>query len=185
MSGQTPSQTAGPFFGHGLAARQYGYDHTQIADGALVGPGDAARIRVTGILYDGEGVPIRDALVEIWQADGQGRYGADGFRGFGRVGTGTSDDGAFAFETIKPGRNGGAAPFLSVIVSMRGLLSHVYTRAYFDDEAAANAEDAVLSDVAILRRRTLMARRVDGAAPPTYRFDIRMQGDDETVFFDV
>jgi protocatechuate 3,4-dioxygenase alpha subunit len=187
---QTGSQTVGPFFAYGLVPRQYGYDFPQIADGTIAGdavPGD--RIRVTGLVLDGQGQPIEDALVEIWQADSKGvfpgpqRTANDGFTGFGRCGTGTDPERRFVFDTIKPGiAAAGEAPHLSVIVFMRGMLVHVYTRIYFPDEAAANASDPVLNAVPEARRGTLVARP-DG--PGRYRFDIRMQGADETVFFDI
>jgi len=185
MSGQTPSQTVGPYFAYGLAARQYHFPNGQVADGVIARDDSIGRIRVIGAVYDGAGAPIPDALIEVWQADAAGRYGAPGFGGFGRCGTGTHPQALFAFETIKPGRAGAAAPFLSLVVFMRGLLSHVFTRAYFDDEMAANAADPALSQVPAQRRATLIAKRQAGEGLPTYRFDIHMQGDGETVFFDV
>jgi protocatechuate 3,4-dioxygenase, alpha subunit len=149
------------------------------------------RIRIIGQVLDGEGVPIDDALIEIWQADAQGRYpgarepGSNRmFSGFGRQGTGTDPENRFVFETVKPGPvDGEQAPHISVIVFMRGLLSHAYTRMYFSDEAQANARDPVLNSVPQERRSTLVAQRQEDG--PTYRFDIRMQGEGETVFFDV
>jgi protocatechuate 3,4-dioxygenase alpha subunit len=188
---QTPSQTVGPYFAYGLTARQYGYPFSSFADGAMAGEDtEGERIRVVGRVLDGDGVPVPDAMIEIWQADAQGRFAhpADGrgsnagFTGFGRFGTGTDPEARFIFDTVKPGAAAaGEAPHLNVIVFMRGLLTHVYTRIYFADEAAANAADPVLSAVPENRRGTLVAAR-DGQ---TYRFDIRMQGDGETVFFDV
>ncbi|MEQ8584710.1 MAG: protocatechuate 3,4-dioxygenase subunit alpha [Thalassobaculaceae bacterium] len=188
---QTPSQTVGPYFAYGLTARQYGYPQTSIAEGTMAGEDIAGeRIRVEGRVFDGDGNLVPDAMIEIWQADAQGRYAhpADGrgtnagFTGFGRCGTGTDPQSRFIFETIKPAAPGaGEAPHLNVIVFMRGLLTHVFTRIYFADEAAANAGDAVLSSVPAERRGTLIAERTGN----TYRFDIRIQGEDETVFFDV
>jgi protocatechuate 3,4-dioxygenase alpha subunit len=190
--GQTPSQTVGPFFAYALTAPQYGYEFSGIASGDLADdtvPGE--HIRIAGRVLDGEGEPIPDALVEIWQADAEGLYPDRGatrdsnrpFRGFGRFGTGTDPQHRFIFHTIKPGRVGDQAPHINVIVFMRGLLSHVYTRIYFSDEAEANARDRVLLSVPEERRPTLIAPRDEAA--PTYRFDIRMQGAHETVFFDV
>ncbi len=188
----TPSQTVGPFFAYGLAAKQYGYPDNQIADGVLLGeatPGD--RIRITGRVFDGGGAPIPDALVEIWQADAAGRYPGTGgsnaeFTGFGRQGTGADPASRFTFLTVKPGKvDARQAPHITVIVFMRGLLTHVYTRLYFSDEASANALDPVLAAVPALRRHTLIAIRAPLAAEALYRFDIRMQGKDETVFFDI
>jgi len=189
---QTPSQTVGPFFAYGLTARQYAYPGAQVADAIVADetvPGP--RIRIDGRVLDGAGIAVPDALVEIWQAGSDGRYAADargnsGFRGFGRQGTGTDPDCRFVFTTVKPGSIGGDhAPHVNVIVFMRGLLSHLYTRLYFDDEAAANARDPVLALVPAARRRTLLARRESVAGETVYRFDICLQGPDETVFFDV
>lgn len=186
---QTPSQTAGPFFHYMLTPTESGYDKRSIAGPALAdATTDGQRIRVSGLIRDGQGQPMADALVEIWQADGQGRYAhpADprhsnaSFRGFGRVAT--NAEGVFTFETVKPGAIGdGQAPHITLILFTRGGQNHLYTRIYFEDEAAANARDPVLAQVPADRVGTLVARRQgDG-----YRFDIRVQGDDETVFFDV
>ena len=185
MRKQTPSQTVGPYFAYGLTARQYHYPFAQIADGTLASEGAADRIRIVGRVLDGAGAPIPDAMIEIWQADSAGRYGAEGSSGFGRQGTGTDPQGRFVFDTIKPGAASGHAPFLTLVVFMRGLLSHVYTRLYFSDEPAANAADPTLVSVPPERRRTLVAKRDDAAPAALYRFDIRMQGEDETVFFDL
>ncbi len=192
---QTPSQTVGPFFAYGLTPAQYGYPHNSIAGPVLVEPATSGqRIRLTGQVLDGAGVPIPDALIELWQADGQGRFAhpADprgsniGFIGFGRCGTGTDPSHRYWFDTIKPGAAGpGEAPFLSLIVLMRGLLSHAYTRVYFADEVTANASDPVLVSVPPERRATLLARPEDLPGGRVYHFDIHMQGPAETVFFDV
>ena len=192
---QTPSQTVGPFFAYGLTPEQYGYPFGSLAGASLVDddtPGE--RIRITGRVLDGEGKPIPDAMIEIWQADGEGRYAhpADPrgsnvrFIGFGRCGTGTDPESRFVFDTIKPGSVGdGQAPHVNMIVFMRGMLSHVFTRIYFADEAAANARDPVLVSVDEARRDTLIAARATTPAGTVYRLDLRMQGPDETVFFDV
>jgi protocatechuate 3,4-dioxygenase alpha subunit len=185
MCRQTPSQTVGPYFAYGLAAQQYHYPHGQIVDGEIAAEGADGRIRIVGRVFDGRGEPIPDALIEFWQADSRGRYGAEGFRGFGRQGTGTDANGRFIFETVKPGVAAGSAPFVSIIVFMRGLLTHVYTRLYFADEEAANAADPVLATVPVERRRTLIASRETSEGRVQYRFDIHMQGEDETVFFDL
>lgn len=190
---QTPSQTVGPFFAFSLAARQYGYDFPQIATSVIARPGTPGEhIRVTGQVIDGEGVPIPDSLMEVWQADAAGNYASpaafadrDGFHGFGRCGTGTDADMRFVFDTVKPGGHDGEAPHLNLIVTMRGLLLHAFTRLYFSDEADANARCPVLALVPAARRKTLIAAREDTAGGPVYRFDIHMQGPDETVFFDV
>jgi protocatechuate 3,4-dioxygenase alpha subunit len=191
---QTPSQTVGPYFAYGLVPEQYGYPFASIAGGRLVrSDTDGERICIEGRVLDGEGQPISDALIEIWQADAQGRYAhpADprssnaSFKGFGRVGTGTDPENRFVFETVKPGSvDGKQAPHINVIVLMRGLLLHAYTRLYFSDETAANAEDPVLASVPANRRDTLIAKREQTPAGVLYRFDINMQGPRETVFFD-
>jgi len=192
--GQTPSQTVGPYFAYGLTATQYGYDFDQPFD-AVVALDNAAgeRIRLEGRVIDGDGNAIGDALVEISQADGEGRYPqtpeearALGFRAFGRAGTGTDAQSRFVFHTVKPGAQApGEAPHVNVIVLMRGLLLHAFTRVYFGDEAEANAKDAVLQSVPADRRHTLIAERVEQGGAVSYRFDIHMQGADETAFFDV
>ena len=194
---QTPSQTVGPFFAYGLVPGQYGYSggnaFPSLFDGCIADetvPGE--KIELVGKVFDGEGQPIPDAVVEILQADASGRYlksrdeAQPGFRGFGRVGTGTDPRNEFRFQTVKPGATkDGQAPHLNVIVLMRGLLVHAFTRIYFEGDAA-NERDPVLASVPAGRRKTLLAvRESDRGGPPVYRFDIRMQGPDETVFFDV
>lgn len=192
--GQTPSQTVGPYFAYGLAATQYGYDFDQPFDAFVALDGARGeRIRLEGQVIDGDGKPINDALVEISQPDGTGEYPAsvedarkNGFRAFGRCGTGTDAQNRFIFHTVKPGAEApGEAPHINVIVTMRGLLLHTFTRVYFSDEADANAKDAVLASVPAERRDTLVAKRIETAGAVTYRFDIHMQGPQETVFFDV
>jgi protocatechuate 3,4-dioxygenase, alpha subunit len=193
---QTPSQTVGPYFAYGLLPQQYNYGNAlkEIATGQVAAadvPGD--RIRIEGQVFDGEGKAINDALIEIWQADHLGRYAHPGdprgsnanFKGFGRFGTGTEADNKFVFDTIKPGSvDGEQAPHINVIVLMRGMLLHAFTRLYFSDEAAANAKDLALNAVPADRRGTLIATRQDVAGRIIYRFDIHMQGPQETVFFD-
>lgn len=184
---QTPSQTVGPFFAYGLTALQYGYNHSAVAGGNLRGEGvDGEAITLTGRVLDGEGNPVDDALVEIWQADGEGHYPGpktnSAFSGFGRVGTGTDPLMRFRFETIMPGPvEGKGAPHLDFIIFMRGALNHNFTRAYFDGHPA-NENDPVLQAVPEERRHTLMARELTSGI---WTFDIHMQGENETVFFDV
>ncbi len=193
--GQTPSQTVGPYFAYGLSPGQYGYAAlTSIAGSELAGAEtDGERIRIEGRVLDAEGTPIDDAMIEIWQADAQGRYAhpADprasnmAFKGFGRCGTGTDPEKRFWFDTVKPASvDGRQAPHINVIVFMRGMLTHAYTRFYFEDEAATNAHDAVLQSVPADRRDTLIARRETTPGGTVYRCDIHMQGPRETVFFD-
>jgi protocatechuate 3,4-dioxygenase alpha subunit len=194
---QTPSQTVGPYFAYGLVPAAYGYPHASIAGSALANDETTGeRIRIEGRILDGQGEAIGDALVEIWQANADGHYAhpadprgaASTFKGFGRCGTGTDPERRFAFETVKPGSvDGRQAPHINVILTMRGLLVHVFTRIYFSDEGAANASDPVLQSVPEERRGTLVAERVrerEGGAGAVYRFDIHMQGSSETVFFD-
>ena len=193
--GQTPSQTVGPFFAYGLTPQQYGYPYrSAFAEKVAAEDTPGRHIRIEGRVYDGEGQPIDDALSEIWPADAEGRYphpadrrGANApFRGFGRCGTGWDGESRFVFHTVKPGApDNGQAPHINVIVLMRGLLTHAYTRIYFADEAEANAADPVLGSVPEERRATLLAEPVETPGGVVYRFDIHMQGSRETVFFDV
>ena len=175
----TASQTVGPFFNFGLTA------DTKLGvlfrDG-LEGERIALRFRVT----DGDGKPTPgDSMIEIWQADSQGRYCDPGFCGFGR--SETDQNGECTFQTIKPGRVADVtgnlqAPHVNVLVFARGLLKHLVTRVYFAGDPA-NAEDSVLALVPEDRRATLLAR--PAADDKTWLIEIRLQGDRETVFFDV
>ena len=188
----TPSQTVGPFFAFALTPTAY--DHAALVGNDLrtddvVGE----QIVVTGRLIDGGGDPVPDAMIEVWQADGEGRYpGASEalantrFKGFGRCET---LGGAFRFLTVKPGSVPGRkdrpqAPHINVGIFARGILKRLFTRIYFDDEGA-NAVDPVLGLIPADRRATLIARR-DGTEDglPRYVLDIHLQGDDETVFFE-
>lgn len=187
---QTPSQTVGPFFAYGLTPQQYGYPFKSLITSELAGEAtEGLRISVIGQVLDGEGKPVNDALVEIWcpPARGGRDRGVNSERkGFARAGTGADPDTRFIFDMVKPERIGDRqAPHLNVVLTMRGLLNHLFTRIYFEDEAAANAEDPVLAKVPEDRRATLIARRTLDAGAAVYRFDIHMQGPDETVFFDV
>lgn len=190
---QTPSQTVGPYFAYGLTPTQYGYDLPSLFSPVLAQPhAQGEHIRITGQVFDGAGQSVLDALVEISQSDASGQpvtsvaeAQARGFTGFGRCGTGTLAGNHYLFETVKPGAAAGQAPFINVCVTMRGLLVHTFTRIYFDDELEANAQDAVLASVPSGRRATLLARRETTGAGVVYRFDVHMQGDRETVFFDL
>jgi protocatechuate 3,4-dioxygenase alpha subunit len=177
---QTPSQTVGPFFGFALP----------YAGGPDVrAPWHPDAIRLHGVVYDGAGDPIPDSFVEIWGADASGEASTERgsrardahvFTGFGRAAV--DGDGHYAFTTIKPGSmRQGSAPYLLVTIFARGMLQHLFTRAYFGDEPDANAGDPLLGRVDESRRGTLIAEP-DG--PRSYRFDIRLQGDGETVFLD-
>jgi protocatechuate 3,4-dioxygenase, alpha subunit len=191
---QTPSQTVGPYFAYGLCPQQYGYDLASAYTPDLAAPhADGEHIVVFGQVFDGNGQPVADAMIEVLQADAQGRYPSTpaqareaGFRGFARAGTGTDAQHRFVIQTVKPGcAAADEAPHLNIIVMMRGLLTHTFTRAYFDDESAANDRDPVLACVPAERRATLLARRDPAFGHHAYRFDIHMQGPNETVFFDV
>ncbi|WP_353190698.1 protocatechuate 3,4-dioxygenase subunit alpha [Pandoraea pnomenusa] len=191
---QTPSQTVGPYFAYGLSPEQYLYDFkSAFTPVVATDRAEGEQIRLIGCVYDGAGNPINDALIEVVQADAHGKYvrtaediERTGFAGTGRCGTGTDPEHRFVIETIKPGAAApGDAPRIDVILTMRGLLNHLFTRIYFDDEAAANAADPVLQQVPAERRHTLVARREVSGGRVSYRFDIRMQGDEETVFLDL
>lgn len=171
---QTPSQTVGPYFAYGLTPEQYLYDFKSLATNEMVSPLHPEAITITGRVFDGEGVVIPDAMLEIWQNDTKNLL-------FGRFGTGTTADNGFVFHTLKPVSVNGQAPFLSVIVFQRGQLIHSYTRLYFEDESALNSTDEVLVAVPQERRNTLIASKTRTG----YHFDIHMQGELETVFFDV
>jgi protocatechuate 3,4-dioxygenase, alpha subunit len=173
--GVTPSQTVGPFFAIGLPWS---------AGPDVVPEGTPGAVWLRGRVTDGAGDAVPDALIETWQADPAGRYGEAGFRGFARVGT--DGDGRYAIRTVKPGPVPGPdgstlAPHMAMSVFARGLLNRVVTRVYFADEEAANAADPVLGLVPAAARATLVAR----AGADGYEFDIRLQGDDETVFLAV
>lgn len=180
----TGSQTVGPYFRIGMAPL---FQEEIAADGVA-----GERVTIHGRVLDGDGMGVPDAQLEIWQADADGKYfdeelaNETRFLGFGRVPTG--DKGEFRFTTIKPGcvagpENARQAPHLVVLVFMRGLLRHLVTRIYFAG-AAANASDPILKIVPEERRETLMAKR-EGDSGSAFVWNIRMQGDDETVFFDL
>ena len=176
----TPSQTVGPFFTLGLIPDAAESGLCPLIGNTIRGEGEA--ISITGRVLDGAGKPVGDAMIEIAQADGAGLI--DGVAGPGFARTGTDSNGSFTFHTIKPGPLGaGEAPYISLAVFMRGLLRHVFTRIYFADEAA-NASDPVFSGIPESRRTSLLARRIESADDAGYRFDIHVQGENETVFFE-
>jgi protocatechuate 3,4-dioxygenase alpha subunit len=175
---RTPAQTAGPFFGIALPW----------PGGQCVVPRwHPGVIMINGQVLDGAGAPVPDALVELWQPDADGRVPAvpgslrrdnPGCCGFGRCGTDRA--GGYWFATVKPGAVGTAAPYGALLVFARGLLKPVATRIYFPEDSAAHATDPVLGMVDPVRRPTLIATRT---ADRSYRFDVRLQGAAETVFF--
>ena len=194
--GLTPSQTVGPFFKYGLTPDgQYDWNDA-FTNNLVTADTSGERIRIEGRVFDGDGKSVPDCMLEIWQADASGNF-ADPkdkralpnskFRGFGRCGTDPNGD--YAFDTIKPGivpdpDGKPQAPHLLLAIFARGMLLHNYTRIYFDGEAG-NAADPVMALVPADRRATLIATRENSGGRAVYRFDIRLQGDDETVFFDV
>ena len=186
MAELTPFQTVGPFFAICLSEAGCARLATENAIGR--------HITIEGTVRDGAGAPLPDALVEIWQANAAGRYAHPddhqstpldpNFSGYGRAPT--DDDGRFAIETVMPGRVPGLdgelqAPHLLLDILARGILTRLVTRVYFDDEPS-NSTDAILQLVPAERRATLVAQL---SADDTYRFDLVLQGDGETVFFDV
>lgn len=199
---ETASQTAGPYVHIGLAPGAAGFKiFDQELGHDIAGPNaEGERITVEGVVIDGTGAPLKDVLIEIWQANAAGVYphpadkrsGAveEGFRGWGRV---ISDfaTGLWSFETVKPGvalgRNGRPmAPHLNLWIVARGINIGLNTRMYFADEAEANAKDPVLNLIEQENRRpTLIAKREERDGKIVYRFDIRLQGENETVFLDV
>ena len=211
MSGQTPWQTVGPFFHYALpwrggadlvGAEDMGArpdlvppDHFMLHPTAPERAVAGEVIHIVGRVLDGEGAPISDALVEIWQANAAGRYASPddpraelaldpGFTGFGRAATSAAGD--YAFRTVRPGRvpgpgNSLQAPHIAVGVLGRGVIKRLVTRLYFEDEPGAE-EDPILALVPEARRPTLIARR---EGEHRYRFDIVLNGEGETVFFDL
>jgi protocatechuate 3,4-dioxygenase, alpha subunit len=184
----TPSQTVGPFFQIELTT------HEHCVRCVAGSEAEGEHVWITFHVLDGDSAPVNDAMLEIWQADSNGKYNhrddlqpkqlAPGWIGFGRLGTG--EDGSCVLETIKPGRvsNGSLqAPHLTVAVFARGMLKQLYTRVYFAGDAA-NDEDSILRLVPPERRETLLARP-HPARPGHWSFEVRLQGDQETVFFDV
>jgi len=183
----TPSQTIGPFYHFALPFP---------GGERLVDPDDPDVVHIAGTVYDGAGEPVADAMVEIWQANRSGRYAhpeddrdelplEEGFTGFGRCPT--DAEGRYEFVTVKPGAVPGPdgrpqAPHIDVLLFARGLLRQLVTRIYFPDEEAANAADPLIASIEDPDlRSTLIARHIDGAL----QFDIYLQGENQTAFFDV
>lgn len=195
---ESPSQTAGPYVHIGLTpnfAEITGVYPDDLGTSMVNDKTKGERITITGRVLDGTGTPLKDALVEIWQADADGLYNSPSemrgsadanFTGWGRCPSGM-DDGVFRFETIKPGRvpypdGRMQAPHVTLWIVARGINIGLQTRMYFPEEEAANAEDPILGRVEHrIRVGTLIAQKVEGG----YSFDIHLQGDKETVFFDI
>lgn len=182
--GPSPSQTVGPYFHQGLVDFQ-GLKGL-LGDRMFAPSGDVPGERITlfGRVLDGDGQPVEDAMIEVWQADAGGQYArsADAaFVGYSRAHTRTADL-SYRIRTVKPGSAGpGLAPRLNVWLGMRGLLTHLLTTVYFSDEN--NTSDPVLVLVPEERRHTLIARREETPDGAVYHLDFRIQGEDETVFF--
>ncbi|MGH8811188.1 MAG: protocatechuate 3,4-dioxygenase subunit alpha [Advenella sp.] len=199
---ETPSQTGGPYVHIGLLPKQadidvfeHNFDNQLVTDKT-----EGQRIRLEGQVFDGLGIPLRDVLIEIWQADAngvypgradtQGKKADQTFLGWGRSAA-DFDTGFWHFDTVKPGSVPGRkdsmqAPHIALIVFARGINIGLNTRVYFDDETEANANDPILNSIEwVKRRQTLIARRQEREGEVVYRFDIRVQGEDETVFFDI
>ena len=203
---ETPSQTVGPFFAYSLTAKQYGYNYNSIITDSLVDESiEGERILITGRIFDGQGNVIPDAIIELNQPDLRMIYDLryNDLRstandeleivnrkskivnplGFARLGTGTSADNSFTFTTIKPKAINGQAPFIGVIIMMRGSLHHLHTRIYFSDEN--NQQDLLLNSIPEDRRNSLVANKLQKNNQVFYEFNIRMQGENETVFFSI
>ena len=173
--GPTPSQTIGPFFHDALLDRNYS---------ELVSPDHPEALVIRGTIYDGAGEVVPDAMVEIWQANRDDLSLDEDFSGFGR--SGTDRGGEFSFSTVKPGPIPGPdgqlqAPHVMVSVFARGLLKRLVTRIYFPDEEEANAGDPILSSIEDQGLRSTLIARGEG---DSLRFDIRLQGDGQTAFFE-
>lgn len=199
---ESASQTAGPYVHIGLAPGAAGFEIFETELGTdIAGPNaEGERITVEGIVTDGAGAPLKDVLIEVWQANSAGIYAhpadrrssevEEGFRGWGRI-ISNFDTGLFSFETVKPGivpgRNARPmAPHLNLWIVARGINIGLNTRMYFGDETDANAKDPVLNLIEqVNRRNTLIATREERDGKVVYRFDIRLQGENETVFLDV
>jgi protocatechuate 3,4-dioxygenase alpha subunit len=188
---ETPSQTAGPYVHIGTVPaaaglKTRGEERLNILAGPHT-PGE--RIVIEGVIHDGSGAPVTDAMIEIWQADGEGRYGSPAFSGWGRA-VSDFETGLYRFETIKPGivpfRDGRPqAPHVALSIFARGINIHLQTRMYFPEDAAANSADPTLEAVGEAARvETLISRKQARGNEMVYRFDIHLQGERETVFFD-
>jgi protocatechuate 3,4-dioxygenase alpha subunit len=193
MMTQSPSQTIGPYFALGLVRK----GDNVITNVLTSERTEGERIRIEGCVFDGDGRPVEDAMLEIWQANSHGRYNHlqdeqdkpldPDFMGHGRAGT--DPNGKYWFETIKPGSTPGLSdtpqsPHINAIVFARGMLVHAFTRIYFDDEAANRNDPVLMSIEDEARRNTLIARHETSDGTTVYRFDIHLQGENETVFFD-
>lgn len=172
MLSQTPSQTVGPYFAYGLTPEQYRYDFPSWVSPDLHSPLQPQTVQLMGNVLDGAGNTIPDAMVEIWDANTQT---------LGRCGTGTATDHSFRFTVLKPTGASTKSPYFTVILFMRGLLLHTFTRVYFADEMALNEQDPDWAVYPEARKHTLLAKPEESH----YRFDIHMQGPQETLFLSI
>jgi len=194
---ESPSQTAGPYVHIGCTPNFTGIDMYggDLGTSMKLGPVKGEEITVTGTVFDGTGTALKDAMIEIWQADAAGLYNSPqetrgqadpNFTGWGRN-PGHMDTGAFTFETVKPGQvpfvdGRPQAPHITFWIVARGINTGLHTRMYFEDEAKANAADPILSRIEHQNRiPTLLGKKVKGG----YHFDIHLQGSNETIFFDI
>jgi protocatechuate 3,4-dioxygenase alpha subunit len=182
---ETPSQTAGPYVHIGTAPQAIGRPALPNQPGPVIESNTGEAIVIEGLVRDGSGAPVRDAMLEIWQADGMGRVGEYGL--FARATT-DFDTGTFRFRTVRPGRHAeGHAPHVAVLIFARGINIHLHTRMYFPEDREALAKDPDMRRLEPEAVATLIATE-DGKTEdglPLYRFDIRLQGENETVFFDI
>ena len=187
---ETPSQTAGPYVHIGTVPPVAGLETRTQEKLYVSGLSEGVPIVIEGVVYDGGNQLVRDAVLEIWQADGKGKFDVGGHKGWARAHCDLKT-GEYRFETVKPGRVAYVdgrmqAPHITLMIFARGMNIQLQTRIYFEDEADANAGCPVLARVpAGQMRDSLIARRQGTGTPLTYRFEIRCQGPDETAFFDI
>lgn len=180
---ETPSQTAGPYVHIGTLPAAAGIDVPSHHTSNNTGLEDGTPIIIRGFIRDGSGDLVKDAMVEIWQATADGSYGP-GRKGWARSHT-DFDTGEFRFETVKPGSGDGQAPHITLLVFARGINLHLHTRIYFSDETDANASDPLLNAIADEGRRATLVAMPDPGSNNTWRFDVVLQGENETVFLDI
>ena len=182
---QTSSQTVGPFFAYGLTSEQYGYDFPSLLTGNMRKEKiNGTPISIKGKVFDGKGEAIHDAMIEIWHVDPNGKYklsNQEDFLGFGRQGTGSSEDQSYNFETYKPGKiSKYESPHVNFILFARGMLNHLFTRMYFPDED--NSNDDILNQLSVSDQKKIICRKIEDFK---YNFDIFLQGKNETVFLNL
>ncbi len=194
---ESPSQTAGPYVHIGMSpnfAEIRGVYPSDLGSVMVTDDTPGEHIEIAGRILDGDGAPLFDGMIELWQADANGNYldlkveAKPAFTGWGRQPC--NPDGSFSFRTIKPGRVSGPdgkamAPHVSLWIVARGINTGLQTRVYFEDEAEANGTDFILSRVMDPRRRKTLIAHKEAGDVPRYVIDIHLQGPNETVFFDL